>query len=190
MSELDVFRHDSSLLARMISNTAVQITAMPPLNTIKEISAGGTVLEELHYTRPYDGTAVSWIIALQIALEIVQCGSVMTRPFVFKILATRVFGNWKYNGHVVFVFVTTTTIRIMFGKLAFYLWYIYKSWKQTSTANNTCPWEILSKSSISNFQTFTKDRYLEHFLWSCPQVNSRRHHWWEVNIVSGNSLVP
>ena len=35
------------------------------------------------------------------------------------------------------------------------------------------------------FKLFS-DRYLEHFLWNCPQVNTTRPHWWLVNIGAGN----
>ena len=34
------------------------------------------------------------------------------------------------------------------------------------------------KCYIINFRTDIKDRYLEHFLWHCPQVNATRLHWW------------
>ena len=33
-------------------------------------------------------------------------------------------------------------------------------------------------------------RYLEHFLWNYPQVNTTRSHWWLINTGSGNGLVP
>ena len=40
------------------------------------------------------------------------------------------------------------------------------------------------------FKLYIKNRYLEHFLWNCPQVNATRPHWWLVNIGSVNGLVP
>ena len=42
---------------------------------------------------------------------------------------------------------------------------------------------------LSNFKIFIKNRYLEHFLWNCPQVNATRAHQLEVNTGSGNGLV-
>ena len=50
-------------------------------------------------------------------------------------------------------------------------------------------WEMPLLLLISNFHTQIKDKYLEHFLWNCPQVNAIRLHWWLVNIGSGNGLV-
>ena len=32
----------------------------------------------------------------------------------------------------------------------------------------------------SNIQMHIKARYLEHFLWNCPQVNATRCHWWLI----------
>ena len=34
------------------------------------------------------------------------------------------------------------------------------------------------------------ERYPEHFLWNCPQVNATRPHYRLVNIGSGNGLMP
>ena len=35
-----------------------------------------------------------------------------------------------------------------------------------------------------------QDRYIEHFLWNCPEVNAAKRHWWLFKIGSGNGLVP
>ena len=35
-----------------------------------------------------------------------------------------------------------------------------------------------------------KDKYLAKHLWNCSQLTATRHHWWLVNIGSGNDLVP
>ena len=43
--------------------------------------------------------------------------------------------------------------------------------------------------SGSNFQSYIRDRYHEHFLWNCSQVNATRSYWWLINIGSGNGLV-
>ena len=43
---------------------------------------------------------------------------------------------------------------------------------------------------LNYFQTHIKDRYLELFLWNCPQTNDTTPHLWLVNIGSGNGLVP
>ena len=51
-------------------------------------------------------------------------------------------------------------------------------------------WSLTELAVISNFQTHIKDRYLDHFLWNCPQVNATRSHWWLFKIGSGNGLVP
>ena len=37
---------------------------------------------------------------------------------------------------------------------------------------------------FSNFQVISK-RYIGHSLWTCPQVNTAKPHWWLVNIGSG-----
>ena len=54
----------------------------------------------------------------------------------------------------------------------------------------------ISLNSLAPRKTFdllffndTKDRYIEHFLWNCPQVNATRPQRL-VNIASGNGLVP
>ena len=52
-----------------------------------------------------------------------------------------------------------------------------------------CHWEIQSQSSINNFRTHIKDRYLDYFLWNRLRVHSTKPHWWYVNIGSGNGLV-
>ena len=56
-------------------------------------------------------------------------------------------------------------------------------------------WQCLhyNNSWFSVFQTQIKDGYFEHFLWNCPEMNARRHHWWLVHFVLsclGNGLVP
>ena len=53
-------------------------------------------------------------------------------------------------------------------------------------------WPLGDVAVILNywFQTHIKDRYLEHFLWNCPQLNAASPHSWLVNIGLGNSLVP
>ena len=43
--------------------------------------------------------------------------------------------------------------------------------------------------NFSHFQTHIKDRYLEHSMWNCTEVNATRPHWWLVNISSGNDLM-
>ena len=48
---------------------------------------------------------------------------------------------------------------------------------------------ILLEVWLSTLETLIKGRYLEHFLWYCPQVNATRPHWWSVNISLGNGLV-
>ena len=45
-------------------------------------------------------------------------------------------------------------------------------------------------SKISNIQTRIKDMHFQYFLWNSPQVNAINTHWFEVNIGSGNGLVP
>ena len=44
-------------------------------------------------------------------------------------------------------------------------------------------------SLFSKFQIHIKLRYLEDFLWNCPQVDATRPHRWLVNIGSGHGLV-
>ena len=39
-------------------------------------------------------------------------------------------------------------------------------------------------------ETHMKVRYLKHFQWNSPRVNSTAPHWWLVNIVSNNGSVP
>ena len=60
----------------------------------------------------------------------------------------------------------------------------------TSLFELICPWEMWLLPQISNFQTRIKDNYIEYFMWNCPQVNATRPDWWQVNIGSGNGLVP
>ena len=43
---------------------------------------------------------------------------------------------------------------------------------------------------ISYFQIHTKDRYLQHFTWNCPQVNDTSPRWWLVKTAADICLVP
>ena len=49
--------------------------------------------------------------------------------------------------------------------------------------------QAINSTGSGNFQTHIKDRYLEHFLRNCPQVNATRPHGYLVNTNSGNDLV-
>ena len=42
----------------------------------------------------------------------------------------------------------------------------------------------------NNFDTHNTEYYLGHSLWNCSQVNPTEPHYWEVNVGSGNGLVP
>ena len=45
--------------------------------------------------------------------------------------------------------------------------------------------------SLGNVVVISKHMVLiMHFLWICSQMNAREHFWWQVNIGSGNGLVP
>ena len=54
-----------------------------------------------------------------------------------------------------------------------------------SLDSDRCGWN----PKLEIVQIYIKDRYLEHFLWFCPQVNTRGPHWWLIKIGLGNSLV-
>ena len=66
-------------------------------------------------------------------------------------------------------------------------WHIYVALGADELTN--WPLRDADVNSISNFQTHIKDRYHEHFLLNCPQVNVTIPHCWLVNIGSSNSFV-
>ena len=41
-----------------------------------------------------------------------------------------------------------------------------------------------------NFQIHCTEFWLGNSLWSCSKVNATELHWWDINIDSGNGLVP
>ena len=43
---------------------------------------------------------------------------------------------------------------------------------------------------LDKFQTDFSNWWLRHLLWNCPNMNVTGLHWWSVNIVSDNGLVP
>ena len=66
-------------------------------------------------------------------------------------------------------------------------WLVYRCIYVSLGLNELTHWPQRDATVIWNlqFQTPIKDRYLEHFLWYCPQVNATRPHWWVVNTGSG-----
>ena len=68
-------------------------------------------------------------------------------------------------------------------------YYGLKHWHLVCMYIYTYMWYLLPVCTISNFQTHIKDRYLQHFLWNCPQVNATLYHRWLTNIGSSNGLL-
>ena len=67
-----------------------------------------------------------------------------------------------------------------------HLWYFKLNIKWWDPAiNSLAPGRCGCNLNWIIFKLFS-DRYLEHFLWNCPQVNATRPHWWLVNIGAGN----
>ena len=56
--------------------------------------------------------------------------------------------------------------------------------------NTLAPGRCCCYSKFVIIQIHIKYRYLDHFLWNCPQVNAIRPYWWLVNFGSGNGSVP
>ena len=51
-------------------------------------------------------------------------------------------------------------------------------------------WPLGNAAEFLNYSFSYNGKYIEHLLWSCPEVNATRPHWQSVNIVAGNGLVP
>ena len=52
------------------------------------------------------------------------------------------------------------------------------------------PWETWKYFQKHIFQASFTNGYLEVFLWNWSSVSASEPHWWQVNIGSGNGLVP
>ena len=75
--------------------------------------------------------------------------------------------------------------------------YVSQCWPRSlSPYGATRPWQVNSLAAercscdIELVILKLKDRYLEYYLWNCPQGNATRPRWWSVNIGLDNGLVP
>ena len=75
-------------------------------------------------------------------------------------------------------FANHTHLRLCYAQQSaffFYLYILFVYWRSSLTY---WPWEMWLLPWISNFQTLIKVKYIEHFMWNCPQVHATRPDWW------------
>ena len=66
-----------------------------------------------------------------------------------------------------------------------HFWFISLQWRHSGrdSVSNHQPHWFHKYSSLRNW-------WLRYLLWNCHQININGSHWWQVNIGSGNGLVP
>ena len=61
---------------------------------------------------------------------------------------------------------------------------------QVQNVNSLAPGGCGSSFQNHNVQTYDGEYLFMHLLWNCAQLSATERYWYEVNIGSGNGLVP